>query len=87
MNITDLQLKKIAIAGGLKDVDDLSIKSSDNYFELGKYNVSSDWETVFSLRLINEGCIDTVEFKAELDTFDKKAARREMENMGLIEKL
>lgn len=87
MNITDLQLKKIAVAGGVKEVDDLSVKGSDNYFELGKYNVSSDWEVVFSLRLINQGCIDTVEFKTAIEPFDKKAARQEMENLGLIERL
>lgn len=87
MNITDLQLKKIAEAGGLKDANDLSFKGADNYFELGRYNVSSDWEPVLSLRITVGGCVDTVEFKTDLTTFDKKAARREMENLGLIERL
>lgn len=87
MNISDLQLKKIAAAGGIKEVDNLIARKKDNTFELGVEKENGDWETVFTLKFIVGACSDSVEFAAKPDNFDHDAARSKMENLGLIEKL
>lgn len=86
MNITDQQLKEIAIAGGLTNADNLEVKRSDNFFELGSTN-NGKWISNFSLKFIIGPCSDRVDFDTNLATFDKDAARRKMENLQLIERL
>lgn len=87
MNITDQQLKAIAIAGGLKNAEQLEVKRSENYFELGSLANDGTWISSFSLKFMVGACTDSVEFESTDDTFNKEAARTKMENLGLIEKL
>lgn len=83
MNITDQQLREIALAGGIDNANTLSIERSDNFFELK----DNEQNSVFSLQFIIGACSDRVEFKSNVDSFDEEASRRKMENLGLIERL
>lgn len=76
-------MKDVTLAGGVKDIDTLIIERSDNFFELK----DKDNNSVFSIRFIIGPCVDKVEFKSCLDSFDEEASRRKMENLGLIERL
>lgn len=83
MNISDQQLKEIALAGGIENANTLSIERSDNFFELKDSNNNS----VFTLRFIIGPCVDKVEFKSSIESFNEEASRRKMESLGLIERL
>lgn len=87
MNITDQQLKAIAIAGGLKNAENLEVKRSENVFELGNIEKDGRWISNFTLKFMVGACTDRVEFESTDDTFNKEAARIKMENLGLIERL
>lgn len=85
MKITEQQLKEIAKAGGITDVDHLVSKDSENQFELGVYNEKNEWESTLSLEFILGACADRVEFKTRFEDFNEDMALRKMVNLGLID--
>ncbi|NMA75411.1 MAG: hypothetical protein GX963_14960 [Bacteroidales bacterium] len=85
MKLTEEQLKEIAKAGGIKEVDLLVSKKSDNQFELGFYNDKKEWDSILSLEFIVGACADRVEFKTSFDDFDEDMALKRMVNLGLID--
>lgn len=85
MQLTEQQIKEIAKAGGIKEVDHLTSKSSDNHFELGVYNDKNEWESTLSFDFIVGACSDRVEFKTDFEDFDEDMALRRMGSLGLID--